>query len=83
MAPLIVCTVAVVGLIWALLVLGIRLYLRLKLNGPVGRDDYAAIVATALGAAHSACILAGVKLGLGSLSTDISIDQREGAVKVG
>ncbi|GAB7331729.1 hypothetical protein MBLNU13_g03705t2 [Cladosporium sp. NU13] len=46
------------------MVLGIRLYLRYKLNGPIGNDDYAAILATSLGIAQSAVVLAGVNSGL-------------------
>ena len=48
-----------------MMVLGIRLYLRYKLNGPIGNDDYAAILATSLGIAQSAVVLAGVHSGLG------------------
>ena len=35
---------AVVGVIWTGLVLCIRMYLRLRLNGPFGLDDAAALV---------------------------------------
>lgn len=41
----IVITTAI-GVIWTLLVLAIRLYLRTRLNGPVGIDDCAAIFGT-------------------------------------
>lgn len=64
--PLIVSTIAIVGIIWVVMVLGIRLYLRYKLNGPIGNDDYAAILATTLGIAQSAVVLAGVHSGLGN-----------------
>ena len=75
--PLIVSTIAIVGIIWVVMVLGIRLYLRYKLNGPIGNDDYAAILATTLGIAQSAVVLAGVHSGLGHRSTidDESHDQ--------
>lgn len=65
MPPLVVSSIAIVGIIWVLMVLGIRLYLRCKLNGPMGNDDYAAILATSLGIAHSALVLATVDSGLG------------------
>lgn len=71
--PLIVSSIAIVGIIWVVMVLGIRLYLRYKLNGPIGNDDYAAILATTLGIAQSAVVLAGVNSGLGS--TGISVDE--------
>lgn len=68
MVPLVVKSVAVVGIVWVLMVLGIRLYLRLKLNGPVGKDDYAAMVATTLGIAQSALVIASADAGLGNLA---------------
>lgn len=34
------------AILWTLLVLGIRILLRLKINGPFGRDDYACITGT-------------------------------------
>jgi hypothetical protein len=75
--PLIVSSIAIVGIIWVMMVLGIRLYLRYKLNGPFGNDDYAAILATSLGIAQSAVVLAGVHSGLGHGATidDESPDQ--------
>lgn len=71
MPPLVVSSVAIVGIIWVLMVLGIRLYLRCKLNGPIGNDDYAAILATSLGIAQSALVLASVNSGLGKQSSSI------------
>ena len=38
LAPLAVCTVAVVAIIWAILVLAIRLYLRFELNVPANHE---------------------------------------------
>lgn len=77
MPPLIVSSIAIVGIIWVMMVLGIRLYLRYKLNGPIGNDDYAAILATTLGIAQSAVVLAGVNSGLGSsvIAIDESLEQ--------
>lgn len=37
---------AVLGLIWTLLVIAIRVYLRTRLNGPFGMDDGAAVFGT-------------------------------------
>jgi hypothetical protein len=49
---------AVSCLTWTLLVLIVRLYLRLRLNGPFGHDDTAASIATAslLYSSKSLCI---------------------------
>jgi hypothetical protein len=74
MPPLVVSSVAIVGIIWVLMVLGIRLYLRCKLNGPIGNDDYAAILATSLGIAQSALVLASVKSGLGRQHSNVRPD---------
>jgi hypothetical protein len=71
MPPLVVSSVAIVGIVWTLMVLGIRLYLRCKLNGPIGNDDYAAILATSLGIAQSALVLASVNSGLGKQQSSI------------
>lgn len=38
--------VAVLGVTWSVLVLAIRLYIRLRLNGPFGPDDAAATLGT-------------------------------------
>lgn len=37
---------ATTAIIWTLLVLAVRLYLRLYINGPIGDDDYTCIAAT-------------------------------------
>jgi hypothetical protein len=74
MPPLVVTSVAIVGIIWVLMVLGIRLYLRCKLNGPIGKDDYAAILATTLGIAQSALVLTSVNSGLGRQHPSVQDD---------
>jgi hypothetical protein len=80
--PLIVSSIAIVGIIWVVIVLGIRLYLRYKLNGPIGNDDYAAILATSLGIAQSAVVLAGVHSGLGRRATIDDENHDQTTVKV-
>lgn len=37
---------AIVGLIWSVLVLCIRIFIRTRLTGPLGLDDVAATIAT-------------------------------------
>lgn len=65
-----------------MMVLAIRLYLRYKLNGPVGNDDYAAILATTLGVAQSAVVLVGVHSGLGSDRTLVDATSDQTTMKV-
>lgn len=82
MEPLVLTSVALTAITWVLMVLGIRLYLRIKLNGPVSNDDYAAIIATVLGIAQSSFVLVGVRSGLGTNSdTNDGVD-RESTMKV-
>jgi hypothetical protein len=80
--PLIVSTIAIVGIIWVMMVLGIRLYLRHKLNGPIGNDDYAAILGTGLGVAQSVTVLNGVSSGLGHRGATIDESHDQATVKV-
>lgn len=80
-APLVVRLIAIVGIIWVMMVLGIRLYLRYKLSGPIGNDDYAAILATSLGIAQSAVVLAGVNSGLGH-DGSVGDESRQTTLKV-
>lgn len=85
MPPLVVSSVAIVGIIWVVMVLAIRLYLRCKLNGPIGSDDYTAILATGLAIAQSALVLAGVHSGLGTRQSSVQkgfFDDEQNTVKV-
>jgi hypothetical protein len=66
--------VLILGVRTVLMVLGIRLYLRCKLNGPIGKDDYAAILATTLGIAQSALVLTSVNSGLGRQHPSVQDD---------
>lgn len=54
---------ALTGSIWVLLVFLIRLFLRLKVNGPFGRDDWACGAATFAAILHSFLMV--VQVGLG------------------
>jgi len=54
---------AVTGSIWVLLVFLIRLFLRLKVNGPFGRDDWACGASTLAGILYSFLAIAQVGLG--------------------
>ncbi|KAK2592023.1 hypothetical protein QQS21_010294 [Conoideocrella luteorostrata] len=72
---------AVVGATWTVLVCIIRLYIRLRLNGPFGLDDVAALFATAVGIAQTAVTLAGVQDGLGKQQDLLSSNQVHSAMK--
>ncbi|PHH85505.1 hypothetical protein CDD83_320 [Cordyceps sp. RAO-2017] len=56
---------AALGVSWTLLVLGVRLYIRLRLIGPFGADDATACLATLAGLCQSAVMLVGVRHGVG------------------
>ncbi|EGX93900.1 hypothetical protein CCM_02170 [Cordyceps militaris CM01] len=57
--------VAVVGLVWSLLVLCIRVFIRLRLSGPFGADDAAASLATIIAVCQTATVLYAVRQGVG------------------
>lgn len=56
---------------WTLLVLSIRVFLRLKINGPFGLDDFTCILATVLALTHSAITLTQLQFGLGRHDADV------------
>ncbi|KAI6849360.1 hypothetical protein KC327_g4439 [Hortaea werneckii] len=60
-----IVVVTVTAVIWSLLVLGIRLFLRLKVNGPLSWDDGCCIAATILACIQSVLTLLQLRYGLG------------------
>ncbi|RMY74684.1 hypothetical protein D0862_14068 [Hortaea werneckii] len=60
-----IVVVTVTAVIWSLLVLGIRIFLRLKVNGPLSWDDGCCIAATILACIHSVLTLLQLRYGLG------------------
>ncbi|KAI6892539.1 hypothetical protein KC318_g12066 [Hortaea werneckii] len=60
-----IVVVTVTAVIWSLLVLGIRIFLRLKVNGPLSWDDGCCIAATILACIHSFLTLLQLRYGLG------------------
>ncbi|KAI6827879.1 hypothetical protein KC340_g9416 [Hortaea werneckii] len=60
-----IVVVTVTAVIWSLLVLGIRIFLRLKVNGPLSWDDGCCIAATILACMHSVVTLLQLRYGLG------------------
>ena len=73
---------AIVGIIWALMVLGIRIYIRTRLNGPVGRDDCVAALATILGTAQSGLVLVVVYIDLDGNDGSLAGYRRVSTIKV-
>ncbi|KAI7376679.1 hypothetical protein KC336_g19716 [Hortaea werneckii] len=59
-----IVVVTITAIIWSLLVLGIRLFLRLKVNGPLSWDDGCCIGATILACMHSVLTLLQLRYGL-------------------
>ncbi|RMY44908.1 hypothetical protein D0865_10255, partial [Hortaea werneckii] len=60
-----IVVVTVTAVIWSLLVLGIRIFLHLKVNGPLSWDDGCCIAATILACIHSVLTLLQLRYGLG------------------
>ncbi|KAI7080731.1 hypothetical protein KC327_g93 [Hortaea werneckii] len=60
-----IVVVTITAVIWSLLVLGMRLFLRLKVNGPLSWDDGCCIAATILACIHSVLTLLQLRYGLG------------------
>lgn len=80
-ASVILC--AITGSIWSLLVFLIRIFLRLRVNGPVGKDDLACGAATAATITYSSFAVAEVGLGYGSTQRHLSAHARETVLIVG
>lgn len=62
----------ITAVIWSLLTLCVRIFLRLKVNGPFGRDDAACAIATGVGILHSTLTLVQIRFGLGKRANDLS-----------
>ncbi|KAK5701539.1 hypothetical protein LTR97_004354 [Elasticomyces elasticus] len=60
------------AIIWSLMTLAIRVFLRTKINGPFGWDDFACCVATFLAVLYSTICLTQIGFGLGRHSEDVS-----------
>lgn len=63
--PAYLIVLAVTSDIYLILVFAIRLFLRLKVNGPFGKDDWACAISTVFGLVYSVIVVAQVFLGLG------------------
>lgn len=76
------CTTSIVGIVWSWMMLGIRIYVRSKLNGPIAKDDYASILATVIATGQSVSTLSKVFIGLSKSNGDRSSHSYDMMVKV-
>jgi hypothetical protein len=66
LGPSYLTVLAITSAIYLIMVFGIRLFLRLKVNGPFGKDDWACAISTAFGLIYSVVVIVQVFLDLGS-----------------
>ncbi|KAJ6785129.1 hypothetical protein PWT90_07571 [Aphanocladium album] len=72
---------AIVGLTWSVMVLCIRVFIRLRLTGPFSWDDWAATIATLIGAGQTGTVLYAVRQGVGVRYNDAYHDSTDSAFK--
>jgi hypothetical protein len=60
-----VVIVAATGIFWSLQCLAIRLFIRLRIHGPLSWDDYCCAIATVLAVTQSSLAILGTRYGLG------------------
>ena len=72
LGPSYLTVLAITSAIYLIMVFGIRLFLRLKVNGPFGKDDWACAISTAFGLVYSIVVIVQVFLGLGSKFRELS-----------
>ncbi|KAB8231088.1 hypothetical protein BDV23DRAFT_195668 [Aspergillus alliaceus] len=72
---------ALVGLSWSIFIIGIRVYLRWKLNPPFGFDDAFAVFGTIIGTVQTAVTLDAVRSGIGKKEALLTDDRVESGLK--
>jgi len=70
--PAYLLLLAITSAVYLILVFTIRLFLRLKVNGPFGKDDWACAFSTLCGLVYSVVVVVQVFLGFGSVSRRLS-----------
>lgn len=68
--------VATTAIVWSILIWLIRLFVRLKIHGPLGWDDYHSAIATIFGIINSSITISQVHFGLGRHVDQIPIPHR-------
>lgn len=81
LGPAYLVTLALTSAIYLVLVFSIRLFLRLKVNGPFGKDDWACLVSTICGLIYSIIVVLQVYMGLGFRHRQLS-SARADALKI-
>lgn len=81
LGPAYLVTLAITSAIYLVLVFSIRLFLRLKVNGPFGRDDWACLASTLCGLVYSVIVVVQVFMGLGFRQRQLSATRME-ALKI-
>jgi hypothetical protein len=76
LGPAYLLLLAITSAIYLLMVFGIRLFLRLKVNGPFGKDDWACALSTSFGLVYSVVVVVQVFLGFGATLRHFSPPRR-------
>ncbi|TQV94294.1 MFS transporter [Cordyceps javanica] len=72
---------AIVGLVWSILVLCIRVFIRTRLSGPFGSDDAAASLATLVAVCQTSTVLYAVREGVGVRFNESYYDSVDAGLK--
>lgn len=70
--PAYLLLLAITSAVYLIMVFAIRLFLRLKVNGPFGKDDWACALSTLCGLVYSIVLVVQIFLGLGSALRHLS-----------
>lgn len=81
--PAYLIVLAVTSAIYLILVFAIRLFLRLKVNGPFGKDDWACAISTVFGLFYSVIVVVQVFLGLGFRPRHLSSAEKNNLAIIG
>ena len=81
--PAYLTLLALTSALYLLMVFSIRLFLRLKVNGPFSKDDWACAASTAFGLVYSIVVIVQVSLGLGSRDRELSLREADVVAMVG
>ena len=74
---------AITSAIYLVMVFSIRLFLRLKVNGPFGKDDWACALSTFFGLVYSVVVVVQVFLGFGSALRHLSPAEKNTVAIIG
>ncbi|KAF7595509.1 hypothetical protein BBP40_005845 [Aspergillus hancockii] len=72
---------ALTGLVWSVFIIGIRLYLRLRLSPPFGYDDAVALIGTVIGVAQTSVTLTAARNGVGKRKELLMFDPSDAGLQ--